>query len=73
LFVVLALAFWTSAGLLASLGLSYFGLLGAIAAHFTWQIAFLKPDDQANCLAKFKANAQVGWLLLAGIIVGHLY
>ena len=73
LFAVLALAFWTSAGFLASLGLSYFGLLGAIAAHFVWQIAFLKPDDQANCLAKFKANAIVGWLLLAAVIVGHLY
>jgi 4-hydroxybenzoate polyprenyltransferase len=73
LFAVLALAFWTWAGLLASLGPFYFGLLGAIAGHFIWQIAFLKPDDQANCLAKFKANAQVGWLLLAGIIVGHLY
>jgi 4-hydroxybenzoate polyprenyltransferase len=73
LFAVLALAFWTSAGLLAPLGPSYFGLLGVIAAHFIWQIVFLKPDDQANCLAKFKANALVGWLLLAGIIAGHLY
>jgi 4-hydroxybenzoate polyprenyltransferase len=72
-FAVLALAFWTSAGLAASLGPFYFGLLGAIAGHFTWQIAFLKPNDQANCLAKFKANAQVGWLMLTGIIVGHLY
>jgi 4-hydroxybenzoate polyprenyltransferase len=73
LFAVLALAFWTSVGLLAPLGPFYFGLLGTVAAHFVWQIAFLKPDDQANCLAKFKANALVGWLLLAGIIAGHLY
>src|SRR5260370_41361130 len=72
LFAVLALACWVSAGLLASLGPFYFGLLAAIAGHFTWQIAFLKPDDPANCLAKFKANALVGWLLLAAIIVGHL-
>ncbi len=72
-FAVLAIAFWTSAGLLASLGPFYFGLLGVIAGHFTWQIAFLKPADQADCLAKFKANALIGWLLLAGIIVGHLY
>jgi 4-hydroxybenzoate polyprenyltransferase len=73
LFAVLALAFWVSAGLLASLGPFYFGLLAAIAGHFAWQIVFLKPDDQANCHAKFKANAQVGWLMLAAIIVGHLY
>jgi 4-hydroxybenzoate polyprenyltransferase len=73
LFVVLALSAWALAGYLAPLGLLYDVVLIAIALHFGWQIAWLKPDDQANCLAKFKANAQVGWLMLIGIIVGHLY
>ena len=36
----------------------YFGVLLLIALHFAWQIAFLKPDDQADCLAKFKSNGQ---------------
>jgi 4-hydroxybenzoate polyprenyltransferase len=72
LFAVLALALWAAAGALAPLGILYFALLIAVAADFTWQIATLKPADQADCLRKFKGNARVGWLLLTGIILGHL-
>jgi len=39
-----------------------------VAAHFAWQIASLDMDDPGSCLACFKANRHVGWLLLAGII-----
>ena len=72
LFALLALAAWALAGHLAGLGLNYFAILLAIALHFAWQIAFLKPQDQADCLAKFKANAWIGVLLTAAIIAGHL-
>jgi 4-hydroxybenzoate polyprenyltransferase len=72
LFAVLALAAWALAGHLASLGPYYFAILLAIALHFAWQIAFLKPHDQADCLAKFKANAWIGVLLTAAVIAGHL-
>src|SRR6266851_3334119 len=72
LFAVLALAAWALAGQLASLGPYYFAILLAIALHFAWQIAFLKPHDQADCLAKFKANGWIGVLLTAAIIAGHL-
>jgi 4-hydroxybenzoate polyprenyltransferase len=72
LFALLALAAWALAGHLAGLGLNYFAILLAIALHFSWQIAFLKPQDQADCLAKFKANAWIGVLLTAAIIAGHL-
>jgi 4-hydroxybenzoate polyprenyltransferase len=60
------------AGHLASLGPYYFLLLLVIALHFAWQIALLKPQDQADCLAKFKANGWVGVLLTAAVIAGHL-
>ena len=43
-----------------------------IALHFVWQIAFLKPHDQADCLAKFKANGWLGLLLTAAVIAGHV-
>ena len=46
-------------------------MLLAVALHFAWQIAFLKPHDQADCLAKFKANGWLGLMLLAGIMAGH--
>lgn len=72
LFAGLTVGLWCATGFLAALGPGYFALLGAIAVHFGWQIATLKPDDQADCLAKFKSNAQVGWLLLAALAADHL-
>lgn len=72
LFAVLALALWTGTGLLAELKLPYFAVLLAVAAHFAWQIGTLKPQNQPDCLAKFKANAYIGWLLLLALAVGHL-
>ena len=72
LFAVLALAGWALAGLLAPLGPAYFVLLIGVALHFAWQIAFLKPHDQADCLKKFKSNAWLGLLLTAAIIAGHV-
>ena len=35
-----------------------------------WQIAFLKPQNPPDCLAKFKANAWIGLLLTAAIVAG---
>jgi 4-hydroxybenzoate polyprenyltransferase len=72
LFATIAVLCWAAAGLLAPLGPLYFVVLLAIAAHFGWQIGTLKPDDQADCLAKFRANAQIGWLLLAAIALARL-
>ena len=46
LFAVLALAAWALAGYLAALQPLYFAFLLAIALHFAWQIAFLRPHDQ---------------------------
>ena len=72
LFAVLALSLWTAAGLLGGLKLPYFAVMLAVAVHFGWQIVTLKPNEQADCLAKFKANAGIGWLLLLAMVVGHL-
>ncbi len=73
LFAGLAVVLWAAAGGLAPLGVLYFAGLALVAADFAWQIATLKPGDQADCLKKFKGNALVGWLLLAAIILGHLF
>jgi 4-hydroxybenzoate polyprenyltransferase len=72
LFAGLAMALWALCGVLAHPGFPYFAVLLAIALHFSWQIVRLKPHDQADCLAKFKANAQVGWLLLLAILATPL-
>jgi len=31
----------------------------------------VRIDNPADCLAKFRSNRTVGWLMLAGIIAGH--
>jgi 4-hydroxybenzoate polyprenyltransferase len=71
LFAVLAVAGWGLCGLLEPLGVAFFVLLVAIACHFGWQIATLKPDNQADCLYKFKANALIGWLMLGAVLAGR--
>jgi 4-hydroxybenzoate polyprenyltransferase len=72
LFAALAVAAWILAGHLAGLGPLYFAFLATVALHFVWQIALLRQNDPADCLFKFKANALIGWLLLAAIAAGHL-
>lgn len=72
-FALLALTLWATTGELARLGnYIYFALLALVALHFGWQVASVKPHDQADCLRKFKANAWLGWLMLAAILAGRL-
>ena len=42
------------------------------AGHFCYQIAQLKIDDAGNCLALFKSNILVGWIVLATFLVARL-
>jgi 4-hydroxybenzoate polyprenyltransferase len=63
---------WAVAGRLAGLSPYYFAGVAAIALHFAWQIAFLKPGDPADCLMRFKSNNWLGLLLTAAVIAGHL-
>ena len=39
--------------------------LALVAVQLAWQLATLDIDDRGNCLARFKSNRAVGWLLLA--------
>ena len=42
-----------------------------VALHFAWQVATLVPDDDANALARFRANRNAGGLMfLACVVVG---
>jgi 4-hydroxybenzoate polyprenyltransferase len=71
LFAGLAVAAWAMAGLVAGLAPAYFVVLGLVALHFGWQIASLRPHQQADCLRKFKANAWLGLLLAVGVMLGR--
>jgi len=56
----------------AGLGRTYQALLLAGAIQLAWQVRDVRIDDPADCLAKFKSNRLFGWLLLAGLLFGHL-
>ena len=67
-----ALLLWGAAGSLAGLGAMFWVGLAAAAAQLTWQAARVAIDEPADCLAKFRSNRVVGWLMLAGIVTGHI-
>ncbi len=62
---------WGISGATAGLGAAFYLALAAAAVQLLWQAARVDTEDAADCLAKFRSNRLVGWLLLAGIAVGH--
>ena len=72
IFYAAAALLWGIAGLTASLGIAFDLALAAAAVQLLWQALRVDTDDPADCLAKFRSNRIVGWLLLAGIVAGHL-
>jgi len=60
------------AGASAGLAGPWWVLLLALAgAQLAWQAAAWRPDDPADCLAKFRSNRWFGWLVLAAIVAGR--
>jgi 4-hydroxybenzoate polyprenyltransferase len=62
-----AVVLWGAAGLLAGAHAVFLLAIAAVAVQLAWQIRTLDIDDPGNCLARFKSNQVVGWLLLAGL------
>jgi 4-hydroxybenzoate polyprenyltransferase len=62
-----AILLWGLAGALAGARLLFFLALALSAVQMAWQVATLDSADPANCLARFKSNRLIGWLLLAGL------
>lgn len=52
--------------------LAYLGV-AAVALHLTLQIAKLDIDDPVACLALFKSNTLVGWLIVASLLASALF
>jgi 4-hydroxybenzoate polyprenyltransferase len=67
-----AVALWAAAGAADGLGAPFFVALTLTAAQLGWQAARVDIDDPADCLAKFRSNRLTGWLLLGGIVAGHV-
>src|SRR5712691_1538671 len=67
-----AVALWAAAGSVTGEGRWFRFALAAATVQLFWQAARVDTDDPADCLAKFRSNRWVGWLLLAGIVAGHV-
>src|SRR5437762_5033166 len=67
-----AVVLWAVAGVAAGEGRWFRFALAAATVQLFWQAARVDTDDPADCLAKFRSNRWVGWLLLAGIVAGHV-
>ncbi|HUB95288.1 MAG TPA: 4-hydroxybenzoate octaprenyltransferase [Stellaceae bacterium] len=67
-----AVALWAAAGAAERLGPLYVAALALVAAQLLWQAARVDIDSPVDCLAKFRSNRLVGWLLLVGIVASHV-
>ncbi|HEX3862915.1 MAG TPA: 4-hydroxybenzoate octaprenyltransferase [Stellaceae bacterium] len=70
-FYAAAAVLWGIAGVSAGLGMTFWIGLCAAAVQLAWQAARVDTENPIDCLAKFRSNRWVGWLLLAGIAAGH--
>jgi 4-hydroxybenzoate polyprenyltransferase len=61
---------WAMAG--SALAWPFWAALAGVAAYLFWQAAQVRLDEPLDCLAKFRANRHVGWLLLLGIVAAKL-
>jgi len=50
---------------------AYFGLV-AVGGHLAWQTARLDIDDPGRCLALFRSNTSLGWLVFLALAAGRL-
>jgi 4-hydroxybenzoate polyprenyltransferase len=72
-FYAIAVLLWGIAGHAAGLGAPFGVGLALAALQLGWQAARVDIDDPADCLRKFRSNRLVGWLLVGGIVGGHLF
>ena len=70
-FAVLAVVLWAAAADLGGLAWPGAIAVGLVGLHLAWQIGVVDLDDPADCLAKFRANRWIGWILLAGVVGGR--
>ncbi len=70
-FVAMFLGLVALAGTLADLHWVFYPALAMPAAHLLWQALRVDIDDTSDCLAKFKSNRTMGWLMFAAIIAGR--
>ena len=63
-----ALILWTAAAAAAGAHMPTYLALCVVAVHLAWQVMTLVTDDAVNCLVRFRANRDVGFVLFAGLV-----
>ncbi|HEX5319647.1 MAG TPA: 4-hydroxybenzoate octaprenyltransferase [Stellaceae bacterium] len=71
-FYAAAVALWGAAAVMEGLDIVFWDGLVVTAAQLIWQAASVDASDPADCLAKFRSNRIVGWVLLGALAAGHL-
>ncbi|MGE5270925.1 MAG: 4-hydroxybenzoate octaprenyltransferase [Thiohalocapsa sp.] len=71
-FYLMAAMLWGAAGIAAGLGIAFYLALATAMAQLIWQAARVDTEDAGDCLRKFRSNRLVGWLIFAGIVLGHV-
>jgi 4-hydroxybenzoate polyprenyltransferase len=67
-FYTFAVVMWALAAYLAGIGPIGMTALAAAAVHMAWQVATLDIADPQNCLVRFRANRDLGWLVFGGFV-----
>lgn len=61
-----------TSGVMNQQTLPYYAAVALVGTHLASQIATLNIDNPADCASKFISNAQVGFILFCGILLGNL-
>ena len=72
MFYGVTLALLLAAGALAGKGVLFYLALVPVAWLLLRQVRELRLDDPADCLARFRANRDVGLAVFAALVLGSL-
>jgi 4-hydroxybenzoate polyprenyltransferase len=70
LFYALTILWLVITGLAAGLGKGFYDVVLAAAVFAAVQLALWRRDERANCLQRFNANRDFGFIVLAAIVIG---
>ena len=71
-FYGLAFVLLVICGAQAGLGLAFYPILAVAGLYVVHLLMAWQPDEPADCLARFRANRDVGLIILAAIIAGKM-
>ncbi len=71
-FYLVAAALFAATGHVVGLGCIFFAGLALATMQLVWQVADVDLDAPKDCLAKFRSNRLVGWLILAAAVAAQL-